>query len=178
MSALNSNLLRTILSEIFFAEADREANIQYIVPKQGNWYNPQETKNGKIATWVAYSIPSRESVLKSQALTLIDSLNVETTANMVVERVTVALQFVGTKAEDLAISVMHWPRRTDVEEAFAIVGGVLADNKIRVESSWFKQEGMNTTYAYNVRFVVYCVNYEESSADALLHVNIAHGNVY
>jgi hypothetical protein len=174
---LDSTVLRTILSEILFAEADRAEGIQYIVPKQGNWYNPQETKTGKIATWVGYAITNRNSVLKARQTPADEDAPIETNLNVITELVTVDLQFVGTKAEQLAASVMHWPTRADVADAFEIVSGQLREDKIHVVASWFKQEGMNTVYAYNVKFRLYCANIMEVGATQLNHVDIAEGHV-
>jgi hypothetical protein len=67
------------------------------------------------------------------------------------------------------MSVMHWPRRADVSAAFDIVSGQVREDKIRVVASWFKQEGMNTTYAYNVKVRVYCANLQETGALKLEH---------
>jgi len=165
MSNLDSTVLRTVLSEIFFATEDRAEALQYIVPKQGNWYNPQDTESGKVATWIAYSISHRESVIKARSVQ--DEENAD--YNLVSELVEIDLQFVGTEAERLASSVMHWPRRSDVAAAFEVVSGQVREDKIHVTSSWFKQEGMNTTYAYNVKIRVYCANLQETGVLKLEH---------
>lgn len=165
MSNLDNTLLRTILAEIFFAEEDRAEAIAYIVPKQGNWYNPQDTEEGKIATWIAYNIPNRETVLKARNV----QNEVYEDFNLINELVEIDLQFVGTEAERLASSVMHWPRRADVSAAFEVVSGQVREDRIRVTSSWFKQEGMNTTYAYNVKVRVYCANLQETGVLKLEH---------
>lgn len=165
MSHLNSSLLRDILAEIFFSIEDREEAKKYIVPKQGNWYNPQDGHRNKINTWIGYGIPDRESVLKAREEANEDNLPI----NIINELVIIDLQFVGEQAEDMAASVMHWPKRADVREAFSVVSGQVRDDKIRVVASWFKQEGMNTVYAYNVRVRVYCANVLETSANQLQH---------
>lgn len=165
MSHLNSSLLRDILAEIFFSIEDREEAKKYIVPKQGNWYNPQDGYKNKINTWIGYSIPDRESVLKAREEANEDNLPI----NIINELVIIDLQFVGEQAEDMVASVMHWPKRADVREAFSVVSGQIRDDKIRVVASWFKQEGMNTVYAYNVKVRVYCANVLETSANQLQH---------
>lgn len=165
MSMLDNILLRDILAEIFFAVEDRERAKNYIVPKQGNWYNPQDTEEDKIATWIAYAIPERYSILKARQ----DVDEDGNVLNVVNELVTIQLQFVGTAAERLAASVMHWPKRGDVADAFAVVSGQIRDDRIDVVASWFKQEGLNTTYAYNTRVRVYCANVQETGANRLWH---------
>ena len=165
MSALDSELLRDILAEIFFAVEHREQAKKYIVPKQGNWYNPQDTEEDKIATWIGYAIVDRHAILKSR----IDIDEDGEVSNVVNELVEITLQFVGTKAEQLAASVMHWPKRGDVADAFAVVCGKIRDDRISVVATWFKQEGMNTTYAYNTKVRVYCANVQETGANRLWH---------
>jgi len=172
MSNLDSTLLRTILSEIFFTADSRSELIKYVVPKQGNWYNPQDTEEGKIATWIAYAIPHRESILKARSVQ--DEDNVD--YNLVNELVEIELQFVGSKAELLAMSVMHWPKRADVSDAFSVVSGQVRDDKIRVVASWFNQEGANTIYAYNTKVRVYCANLQETGALNLEHF-LANGTI-
>ena len=46
---LNQTTLRGILAQIF------SVNEKYVVPKQGNWWNPQENANN-IQNWIAYRI--------------------------------------------------------------------------------------------------------------------------
>lgn len=169
MSALDSTILKSILTTIFFEDPE---DGQYVVPKQGNWYNPQDTEDGKIATWIAYAIPERESVLKARSDLDIDNQEL----NIITELVVIDLQFVGQMAEQMAVSVEHWPKRADIAKAFEPVSGQVRDDKIRVVSSWFKQEGMNTTYAYNVRVRVYCANVQETGANKLWHFS-ANGSI-
>lgn len=175
MSVLTSALLRDILAEIFFAPDVRDANKRFIVPKQGNWYNPQDTVDEKPATWIAYSIPSRVSQLKARE-DVEQGETFDVVVNLLTELITIELQFVGASAEIFAASVMHWPKRADVSDAFAVVSGQVRDDKIKVITSWFQQEGMNTTYAHNVSVRVYCENTLSSSAQILQHVT-ANGSV-
>jgi len=169
MSSLDSTLLRSILSEIFFSVEDREENLRYIVPKQGNWFNPKEDLANLKDTWIAYNIKERVSLLK--AIPTEEEVEEELfAANWVPELVSIDLQFVGPIAEQLANSVMHWPKRADVAEAFSVVSGVVRDDKIRVISSWFKQEGLNTVYSYNTSFRLYCANVAVSTAERLTTV--------
>ena len=165
MSKLTSDLLRTILIEIFFAEADRLAFGKYIVPKQGNWYNPQDTKTDKIATWIGYNIPFRKGKIRAR----LDQDEEHNEENIVSEIVTIELQFIGAKAEEIALSVMHWNSRTDVHEAFSVVSGQLFDEEVRVIQSIYKQDGLNTIYAYNIKRRLMCENTQLTGASQLLH---------
>ena len=177
MSVLTSELLRDILAEIFFAPEVREANKRFIVPKQGNWYNPQDTSEGKPATWVAYAITSRVTQLKAREdVELDEDETYERVVSLLTELVYIDLQFVGASAEAFAVSVMHWPKRADVTVAFDIVSGQVRDDKIKVVASWFTQEGLNTTYAYNVQVRVYCENTMSGTAQVLKHVT-ADGSI-
>lgn len=170
MSALDSTSLRQALSEIFFAQEDRAENLKYIVPKQGNWYNPQNVEVNKPATWIAYNIKDRVGTIRAFE----DTESIEGRmhpVNIVPELVTIELQFVGVKAEQFAISVAHWPHSATVAEAFKQFDGVVRDDKISSIATWFKQEGFNTIYAYNVRVRVYCTNILVSSAEQLTSVS-------
>lgn len=169
MSSLNSTLLRTILSQILFMEEDRAENLQYIVPKQGNWFNPKEDISNLKDTWVAYNIKERTSLLRSIP-TEEEVDEALYAANWVPELVNIELQFVGPAAEDLAVGVQHWPKRADVAEAFSVVSGVVRDDKIKINCVWFKQEGLNTIYSYNTSFRVYCANVAVSTAQRLTTV--------
>lgn len=171
MSNLNLDNLRTILSEIFFAVDVRADNLKYIVPKQGNWYNPQDNTADMIATWIGYNIPDRRSIIRPRSVVVEDTVE-----NVVNEIVTIDLQFIGTDAEAAALSVMHWNSRADVQEALAVVSGQPLDESVRVIQSIYKQEGFNTTYAYNVKRRIVCANTQSTVASLLQHVYIA-GNV-
>lgn len=165
MSSLTSTLLKTILTNIFFAEADRAIYGKYVVPKQGNWYNPQDTTTDKIATWIGYNIPFRKSKIRAR----LDQDENNNEEDVVSEIVTIELQFVGAKAEEVALTLMHWNSRTDVHEALAVVSGQPLDEEVKIVQSVYKQDGLNTIYAYNVKRRIVCENTQLTGATRLLH---------
>ena len=112
---LNTKNLRNTLVTILGVDPD------YVVPKQGNWFNPQGTENSaqKPRTWCAFRINGERNV------TLAHYTSDATPKNYSVVHKTgqLSLQFVGDKAEDLANSVAHWIHRQDVQDAFAVYDG-------------------------------------------------------
>lgn len=135
---LNQTTLRGILAAVL------SVNPKYIVPKQGNWWNPQK-EGANIANWCAYAIRSN----KPRTVPFYvkeNNNNYVTTEKMA----TVDLQFVGPQSEELAQSVALWPLRDDVAVALQdIQGAIMADN-MEARSAPFYQEGANTVISWNV----------------------------
>lgn len=135
---LNQTNLRGILAQILSVDT------KYIVPKQGNWWNPQEELNSP-HTWCAYLI-RRNKPRTAPFYVSVDNKNL-----LVVEKIaTIDLQFVGEKSEDIAQSVAMWPNRSDVQEALAQVHGAIMYDDLEAKSSPFYQDGNNTVMAWNV----------------------------
>ena len=135
---LNQTNLRGILAQIL------SVNTKYIVPKQGNWWNPQEEVNSP-HTWCAYLIRSN----RPRTAPFYVSINNQNL--LAVEKIaTIDLQFVGEKSEDIAQSVAMWTNRSDVQEALAQVHGAIMYNDMEAKSSPFYQDGNNTVMAWNV----------------------------
>lgn len=139
---LNQTTLRGILAQILSVDE------KYIVPKQGNWWNPQEA-NANIATWCAYMIRRN----KPRTVAFYDEGSDKGTPvnGAATEKIaTIDLQFVGEKAEKLANSVALWTLRGDVEEELKKVHGALMRRDMTAESSPFWQDGDNAVTAWNV----------------------------
>ena len=119
---LNQTTLRGILAAIL------SVNEKYVVPKQGNWWNPQ-AKDANIANWCAYQIKSN----KPRTLPFYNKgsqtqqNNTKTAVNgvAVLKMAVFDLQFVGPQSEELANSVAMWPLRSDVAEQFKQVHGAI-----------------------------------------------------
>ena len=139
---LTQKTLRGILAHILSVD---EA---YIVPKQGNWWNPQENK-AKPDTWCAYVI--RSNVPRIVPFYLADG---KTNSATVEKIATIDLQFVGVQAEEVAQSVAFWPLRADVQKAFKAVRGAIMNDATEAISSPFYQDGNNAVVAWNVTFKV------------------------
>lgn len=140
--ALNQTTLRGILAQIL------SVNQKYVVPKQGNWWNPQEA-NANIENWCAYRIKSNQPT--TAPFYHKGNLNGSPVNAVVVQKIAeVELQFVGPQSEDLAASISMWPLRSDVRTALASIHGAIMYEPATAMSSAFAQEGNNTVTAWNV----------------------------
>lgn len=136
--ALNQQTLRGILAAV------TSVNPAFIVPKQGNWWNPQD-QLVKPDTWCAYLIRS------SRPVTTPFYHDNDGTNTAAVEKIsTIDLQFVGPQSETIANSVAMWPLRTDVQEQFRSINGSLLLDEMEARSSNFYQDGANNVLAWNV----------------------------
>lgn len=139
---LNQTTLRGILAAIFNVDQ------KYVVPKQGNWWNPQD-KEANIANWCAYQIKHN----RPRTVPFYDEgKNSGQPVNgvAVLKIAEIDLQFVGPQSEELANSVAMWPLRSDVAEQFKQVRGAIMNDEYDAVSSIFHQEGGNTVMAWNV----------------------------
>jgi hypothetical protein len=126
-------------------------NEKYVVPKQGNWFNPQEA-NANIENWCAYQIrQNRPRTLPFYDVGTQRQGQVETKVNggAVLKIADIDLQFVGPRSEELANSVAFWPLRSDVQTQFKTVQGAILNDEYDAVSSFFMQEGNNTVMAWN-----------------------------
>lgn len=145
MTVFDQNFLQAILPALLGMDPS------FVVPRQGNWFNPQDMMPTpqKPKTWCAFAIEDERPV------TLPHYVVDHAPANWSVQHwiATLALQFVGTRAKELATSVGHWLHRADVFTAFCQVdGSVLTDFRLSVVD--FFQEGLNSVKAYTMRFSV------------------------
>ena len=136
---LNQTTLHGILARILSVDA------KYIVPKQGNWWNPQD-KDRNIATWCAYRIKSNRPRTAPFYKELTEGKN----SAVILKLATIELQFVGIQSEELAQSVALWPLRGDVQSELQNVhGSILAEDLTAIPSDFY-QEGNNTVVAWNI----------------------------
>lgn len=149
---LRLNNLRDVLCNILFGDDSMK---KYIVPLQGNWYNPTTEKESK-NTWVGYVIDYTDFGVNAVNLG---------TAIQRTGRSQVHLTFIGPAAEEMANSVVFWPYRADVVSEFKKYPGVLDNKAMRVFTSLYMQEGAASTLCYNVNLTVsYNETMEISSA--------------
>ena len=143
---LNQTTLRGILAAIL------SVNEKYIVPKQGNWWNPQ-TANANIENWCAYQI--RRNKPRTVPFYNEGKDNGQPVNSVAVLKIAeIDLQFVGPRSEELANSVAMWPFRSDVKEQLEAVHGAIMNDEYDAVSSPFYQEGANTVTAWNTSFKV------------------------
>lgn len=151
--------LQTILSTIF------KVNAKYIVPKQGNWWNPQDADSK--GTFIAYIIRrTAPSALAYSQLgddpALIPPETVVKTGSELSTSLVISdieLQIVGPDAEELALSIQHWLNRSDIVALFDSYNAQLCASGLgEYTVSSFSQEGLNANLAYNTRFRVQWAN--------------------
>lgn len=143
---LNQTALRGILARVLSVDP------KYIVPKQGNWWNPQDA-NANVANWCAYAI--RRSAPRTVPFYHEETVGGQSANLAATERIaTIDLQFVGPDSETLANSVALWPLRSDVADEFRAVRGAIMNDGLEADSSPFWQEGDNAVTAWNVTIKV------------------------
>lgn len=134
---LNMTNLREVLCTILFGN---EQYKKYIVPLQGNWYNPSQ--KDKAGTWVGYAIDNittKESTVQWGNDLLRDCQSV------------IHLCFIGNQAEELAQSVLWWNVRVDVQSLLdKKYKGVMNNKELILYSTYYEQEGLNSTLCWAV----------------------------
>ena len=165
---LNQTTLRGILAAIFNVDQ------KYIVPKQGNWFNPQEA-DANIENWCAYQIrENRPRTLpfykegKQQSGQVIQKVN----SVAVLKIAEIDLQFVGPKSEELAESIAAWPLRSDVAEQFKTVHGAILNGEFTAISSPFMQDGNNTVMAWNTTIRVQWYSILDTNQGRMPYLNL------
>lgn len=141
---INMENLREVLSLIFFGE-EAEEKKKYIVPLQGNWYNPSQVH--KLDNWIGYVIDSME--------TDVSIINRGDDGRRYYRncQTTIHLSFIGVDAEAAAQSVLFWLARSDVQGIFdKKYKGVINNKRFEVYSSLYMQEGLNSQLCWNVEF--------------------------
>jgi len=121
---------------------------QYVVPLQGNWYNPTAAENNplKPKTWCAYKFQSHRPRVLAHFVP--DSVPAIWSVQEKISRL--IMQFVGDIAEDLANDVGHWTHDELVRTALALFDGTLLGVSGEATSSIFDMEGGNVVTAWNV----------------------------
>jgi hypothetical protein len=161
---LNQTTLRGILAQILSVDP------KYIVPKQGNWFNPQEA-NANIENWVAYQI-RRNRPRTTPFYEVGTNLNQKVNSVAVQKIAEIDLQFVGPRSEELANSVAMWPLRSDVKAQFQTVQGAIMNGEYDAVSSNFMQDGNNTVLAWNVSFKVLWYSILDTSQGAMPQITL------
>lgn len=134
---LNQTNLRGILAKILSVDKS------YIVPKQANWWNPQQ--NGAKKLWCAYRIKSNEP----RTVPMYREIDGKGCV-CVLKLAKIELQFVGENSEEVAQSVAMWSLRSDVKEEFEKVHGSILYENLSAFSTDFYQDGLNTVVAWNI----------------------------
>ena len=147
---LNQTTLRGILAAVLSVDP------KYVVPKQGNWWNPQ-SKDANIANWCAYQIRRnrpRTAPFYQEGSKRVNNATTPVNSVAVLKIAEIDLQFVGPQSEELANSVAMWPFRSDVKAQLQQVHGAIMTDEYDAVSSIFYQEGANTVMAWNTNIRV------------------------
>ena len=158
---LSQTTLRGILAQIL------SVNTAHVVPKQGNWYNPQDA-NANIENWCGYRIKSN----KPRTLPFYVEEKSKTNTVCVEKIADIELQFVGPNAEEIAQSVAMWPLRGDVKAQFKTVNGAIMPDDLTAVSSIFVQDGANTVTAWNVGVRVLWYSKLDTTQNIITNVDI------
>ena len=142
---INMTNLRDVLCEIFFGKEEAEAKKKYVVPLQGNWYNPSQAQ--KLDNWIGYVI--------NYTKTNVAIVNPGNDGRRFYRecQTEVHLSFIGENAEELARTVLFWLARADVASLLdKKYKGVINNKEFEVYSSLYMQEGLNSVLCWNVEF--------------------------
>ena len=140
-----------------------------VVPKQGNWFNPQSVTNGKPSTWCAYLIKrTRDRTLPYYEIAD-DGVSNQSTVPVISD---IDIQLVGSGAEIASLSVSHWLNRQDLKDYLRDNGMQLVGRPSESITSHFMQDGMNNVLAYNRTFSIQWDNYVTSTAVQLTDVTL------
>lgn len=149
---ITQDTIRTCLQTIFNVPLNR------IIPKQGNWYNPQDITNS--GTWVAFLITNgspRVLPFDQQGTEPALYVGSQISTSYVLSKV--KLQIVGPDAEVLAMSIQHWLNRSDVVALFdSHYSQLCAAGLGEYEVSNFSQDALNGVIAYNSSFTLQWAN--------------------
>lgn len=162
---LNQTTLRGILAQVLSVDNS------HIIPKQGNWYNPQEI-NANVENWCAYRIKSNKPRTAPYYEDTTDRQGAKNT--VCIEKIAdIELQFIGPDSESIAQSVCLWPLRGDVKAQFKTVQGAVMYDDYTAVSSFFAQEGLNTITAWNVTFRVLWIQTLDTTQNKLTDASIS-----
>jgi hypothetical protein len=150
--ALTQTLLQSFLSTAF------GINLSFVVPKQGNWYNPQAeaADNSKPDTWCAYRVVNN----KSYTLPFDDSYaNPGENTKVVLSIASIEIQLVGLYAEQAVQSMAFWLSRTTIGNFLSTNFWALIPSDLgKYHVSSFSQDGINNVLAYNSTFRIQWAN--------------------
>ena len=163
---MTQDTVGTILQTIFQLPAG------FIVPKQGNWWDPQDITNS--GTWIAYLIRNGKPLAYPS-----EQNNGDGTYQRFVPMMgDLEFQFVGPDAESLAQSCSLWMVRSDIHALFDAQYAQLAYADFgSYEVSNFTQQGLNGVLAYNVRGKIQWANMIQVSSTLITVVDVISGNV-
>ena len=149
----------------------------FIVPKQGNWFNPQDAAptNFQTDTWCAYKVGDGHPYQMPYFQPTLNGSAPIATTHMKSE---VEIQLVGSQAEYMAQTIALWPLRTDLQALLWPSGMALSGSRLgEYIVSNFAQDGLNSVLAYNTSIVIQWLNEVQTQQTQLNVVNLPTGIV-
>lgn len=168
MGSLTHEFLRDFLSKAFVADK------KTIVPKQANWWNPQDfSEDGeKVPTWCAFKI-ARSIPVTFPGYQVNNSVNISS----VVYKSEIEIQLVGSLAEANANAMAHWWNREDLKYYLEQNDMQFMNPLGNFKVSNFYQEGLNNVFAYNCVFWIQWTSTIDTSQTIVDTVNINGGGL-
>jgi hypothetical protein len=151
---------------------------KYIVPKQGNWFNPQDVvgRNPSIDTWCAFLIKDSKARTQPYYEATDDAVPVNCSVVQMIS--TVDLQLIGKYAEAGVQSMAHWNKRGDIEELLLPSGMTILPKGLGdYYVTNFGQDGLNSVLAYNTRIGVLWNSEIQTPQMAIEIINLPSGYV-
>lgn len=166
---LTQSFMQSFLSKAF------NIPLQYVVPKQGNWFNAQDSgKEGfKVDTWCAFRISNAKPRTLPMYVNLSDKIGNESVVPMISN---VDVQLVGQYAEYGVQSMAHWNQRADLSLALLPSGMfIFPDGLGQYSVIDFAQDGANSVLSYNARFRIFWNSEIATPQTVLQVVNLPSG---
>jgi len=168
MALLTQQFLQTFLTTAF------SVSPSFVVPRQGNWYNPQAAavSGKKPNTWCAYLVKKS----RGRTLPYFEDPGDGTSPSSTIPTISdIEVQLVGSEAETAAMSMMHWLNRPDLLTLLMNNGMQLTGKIPDIITSPFMQDGMNDVLAYNGVFSIQWDNYVATNQTQLLTATVNTG---
>jgi hypothetical protein len=165
MALLTQSFMQTFLTTAFAVPSN------FVVPRQGNWYNPQASASDghKPNTWCAYLVKKTRARALPYYELADDHVSNQSTVPVISD---IDVQLVGSEAETAAMSMMHWLNRPDLTALLVQNGMQLVGQPADIIVSAFMQDGMNNVLAYNGVFSIQWDNFVTSTAQQLTSVTL------
>lgn len=124
---------------------------QYVIPRKGNFVNPQQISNTN--TYAIYYIEKKSKRLVNSSDFDYQDENAVSTHYATIKS-TVRIQFIGKHAEEWASSLLFWDERKDVQAQLLEYDSQLLLGERDIITVPFQQDGYNGEMSYLASFSV------------------------
>lgn len=147
---LDNKTLGDFIAKCLFGKRWEE-NLKYVIPRKGNFVNPQQISNTD--TYAIYYIERKHKELMTYSDTEYNLENASTKYYAIIKSL-VRIQFIGKQAEDWASSLLFWDNRQDVQDQFLEYDSQLLLGDRDIITVPFQQDGYNGEMSYLASFGV------------------------